>query len=430
MGYIGEVRELTFISLLSGFLWVIIILTTESLSIERELSSWILFGPLWSIFVGIRMIRVKLIELPNDTICNELKELFICVNNTSRSDGNTSDSSSIIKLEEVLGDEHGFGLFASHCVNEFSVESILYLFELSVLKTKIVNYGWLTDNDIGWEFQIAKNMIKPYSNQKLTTRQNINTDDGRATQINSHTRSTSRVSKVSYKKHIKSLSFKSAKNAVFSKDETNLHISECIHFIQYLYYQYICDDSILMVNISRKHRQKLKDLMDKYNDLFTETESLRTNSLGIHNNYNNNDFKILDLTEKQQIRTISNIKIVFKEYAKTGKEMYLLLNDSFRRFCETNEFKNWKVTRKDSNINKYKRDRDRDSNTIIYDSVTKTYEFDSKRNDSKIFKGKAAPNIDIKLNAASYDDNINIDDNIHVQETKPITPVINDDEEQ
>ena len=133
------------------------------------------------IVIAVRMVHIPSLKLPNESFCIEILNIYdyhFCRSNEDKTKSNEqsnkdneisiSKSQSMsqsysdvnarkekrkieIQFSDVLKDDVGFELFANYCVTEFSVENILFIFELKALDTIMLANGYKTkksDDDI------------------------------------------------------------------------------------------------------------------------------------------------------------------------------------------------------------------------------------------------------------------------------------------
>ena len=54
-----------------------------------------------------------------------------------------SESIKKVQLEDMLKDKDGFYLFANHLVKEFSIENLMFVFEVMQIKYEVIQHGYV-----------------------------------------------------------------------------------------------------------------------------------------------------------------------------------------------------------------------------------------------------------------------------------------------
>ena len=157
--YIGEVRVIFLLSIIyfTEHITFIYIIRFKAYSHERDYVIYFTHLFMWY-FVGLRMISLKWIKERGCSLP------LNCNVNIDTQDVTSMTDMSSLTLKTVLQDLNGFDVFTDHCVKEFSVESPLFLFELSQLTYYMTQNDIISIDDIKFRIDINNHLIKNNTN--------------------------------------------------------------------------------------------------------------------------------------------------------------------------------------------------------------------------------------------------------------------------
>ena len=139
------------------------ILKFKYLSYERNYCIYLNHLIVWS-QIAIRSTSIRLIKRPSIPLKYRIYTCIKCNCNKPNQFNNAQiiipALSNNIWLKTVLQDLNGFNIFTNYCVKEFSVESPLFLFELSQLRHYITQQNIIGIDNISFHIDISNCLIK------------------------------------------------------------------------------------------------------------------------------------------------------------------------------------------------------------------------------------------------------------------------------
>ena len=67
----------------------------------------------------------------------------LCANIESQTSTDQDVIANRLTLEEILNCKDGFDLFANHLVKEFSIENLMFVFEVMQIKYEVIQHGYV-----------------------------------------------------------------------------------------------------------------------------------------------------------------------------------------------------------------------------------------------------------------------------------------------
>eukprot|EP01084_Bolivina_argentea_P184165 317680_1 len=289
--------------------------------------------------IVLRLLYVKQLQIYVNTNINKNAALRM------RSVSVANKDEKKAHFDDVLKSEEGFKIFANHLLKEYSVETLLFLLELTQIKTAIISH---------YRELFASHNSKQYSF--------IQQDIEKA------------IDAMSYKINIAPQILKLSENVY-----KNVTIDKVINLWKYLYNQYIDISANSSINISHAVRMTILSQLNKHNLLasnyniminindVSKTKSELNIPSAVTNMHNIPSVSTLRLDVSEQASedgSVNNSKdnsvqvsmgsykleshaIIMElitAFDLAAKEIHTLLEtDSWQRFKITNEFKLWKL---------------------------------------------------------------------------------------
>lgn len=225
-----------------------------------------------NVLISICMVRVS--GLDEYSVEHELSEIHGA--QSAHSGQPTEEDDRYALFQAIWKNKEALEQFANHCVTEYSVETVLFLLEYA--KFRLLIKERYTD------------FIEDEEEQKTFVQnvQQIQEEQDFGVQIKPELLRTHPL-------------------------QRRLNVSDVVNLVEYLYTQFIDDQSVTQVNISGRIRNKLDDVFAKYD--------------------------LLQLTE-EEYSVSSMLCEMMSEFEAASTELaFLLYRDSFPRFCKTKEYR-------------------------------------------------------------------------------------------